>query len=85
MLSEIETWAKLNPEAPLGEDQLMEVWHWLRIHGPSSSWTNREAIMVRKLLLEVMRLRLKAAARRSQRKSRMVKIAEVKRGRKESV
>jgi len=74
-IEEIEAWAKLNRPAAIQDEQLLNAWHWLRLNGPSSCWTNAGAVIVRMLLLEIFRVKLRS----QQRKSRLVKIANRKR------
>ena len=54
-LAEITEWANAQPEQPLSVEELVNVWHWLRTHGPSSCWASAETKHVRRLLVEVMK------------------------------
>lgn len=54
-IDELKSWAASQPETEITELELSFAFNWLMLHGPSSSWTNTEAKLVRVLLLEVLR------------------------------
>ena len=54
-MREIESWAESQPENPMSVEEVIQVWHWLRTHGPSSCWASAETKFVRRLLIEVLK------------------------------